>query len=41
MEENLQNRAYYTRGVEMQDIEIIEKWRQGLSKEKLALIYKR
>ena len=25
----------------MQDKEIIEKWKQGLSKEKLALIYKR
>lgn len=25
----------------MQDKEIIEKWKQGLSKDKLALIYKR
>ncbi len=25
----------------MQDREIIEKWKQGLSKDKLALIYKR
>ena len=25
----------------MQDYEIIQKWKQGLSKDKLALIYKR